>query len=59
MESVQGNIPEKYFSEIAQDRVREEFSRIEQERDFVADYAQKFISLARLHLTLWLPNLER
>lgn len=43
---------EKYFSETTQDRVREEFSRLEQERDYVADYAQKFISLAR-----FAPNL--
>lgn len=38
---------EKYFSETAQDRLRGDFERLEQEGSSVSNYAQRFISLAR------------
>lgn len=38
---------EKYLLDTSHERLRKEFSRLRQVDDFVADYAQKFMSLSR------------
>lgn len=43
---------EEFISETSQEKMREEFSQLEQEDSSVADYAKKFTTLARFALDL-------